>query len=127
MITRFAIYGAIGCLMEVLWTGLGELLNKNFRLSSKTSLWMFFIYGGVVILEPLFRILSPLNFLLRGIVYALLILIGEFISGSLLKHAKICPWDYSHTRYHVRGVIRFDYIPAWIVAGLLFERIYWML
>jgi len=127
MITRFIIYGAIGCLMEIFWTGLCSLVNKNFRLSSNTSLWMFPIYGMVVILEPLFRFTAGLNFLLRGIIYASLILLGEFITGSLLKRVDICPWDYSHTRFHVRGVVRFDYLPAWAAAGLIFEQIYWTL
>jgi len=127
MIIRFIIYGAIGCLMEVLWTGLGALINKNYRLSSNTSLWMFFIYGAVIMLEPVFHLVSPLNFLLRGLMYAFLILLGEFITGTLLKRADVCPWDYSHTRFHVRGVVRFDYLPAWAVAGLVFEQIYWTL
>ncbi|MCL2285023.1 MAG: putative ABC transporter permease [Firmicutes bacterium] len=127
MITRFIIYGAIGCLMEVFWTGLGSLINKNFTLTSKTSLWMFFIYGSVVVLEPVFRFLAPVNFLLRGLIYASFILFGEFMTGTLLKRADICPWDYSHTRFSVRGVVRFDYLPAWGVAGLFFEQVYWWL
>jgi len=127
MITRFIIYGALGCLMEVLWTGLGALRSKNFKLSSTTSLWMFFIYGMVVFLEPFFRMVAPLNFLIRGLIYAGLILAGEFITGTLLKRADFCPWDYSETRYHVKGIIRLDYIPAWAVAGLFFEQIYWVL
>ena len=127
MLLRFVIYGAIGCLMEVLWTGLSALVSKNFKLSSKTSLWMFFIYGMVVFLEPFFRMIASFNFLLRGLIYAAFILTGEFITGTLLKRADICPWDYSHTRFHVRGVIRFDYLPAWAAAGLVFEQLYWML
>lgn len=86
---------------------------------------MFLIYGLVVVIEPFFRLVSPLNFLLRGLIYATFILIGEFITGSILQRAKVCPWDYSHARYHVRGVIRFDYLPAWAVAGLFFEQVYW--
>jgi len=113
--------------MEVLWTGLGALKNKNFKLSSNTSLWMFFIYGMVILLEPLFRLAAPFHFVLRGMLYAALILAGEFITGTLLKRADVCPWDYSTTRYHVKGIIRMDYIPAWAVAGLLFEQVYWML
>ena len=113
--------------MEVLFTGLCALRSKNFKLSSSTSLWMFFIYGMVVFLEPLFRLVSPLNFLLRGAIYASFILLGEFITGSLLKRADICPWDYSHSRFNVKGVVRFDYLPVWIVAGLVFEQLYWML
>lgn len=86
---------------------------------------MFFIYGAVVALEPLFVFLAPLNFLLRGLIYALLIFAGEFITGSVLKLCNVCPWDYSHTRYHVRGVIRLDYLPAWALAGLIFEQLFW--
>jgi len=86
---------------------------------------MFFIYGLVVVIEPFFRMVGPLNFLLRGALYAAFILVGEFITGSILQRAKVCPWDYSHSRYHVRGVIRFDYLPAWAVAGLIFEQVYW--
>jgi uncharacterized membrane protein len=124
MITRFIIYGALGCLIEVLWTGLGALKSRNFRLTSNTSLWMFFIYGGAIFLEPFFVWLAPLNFMLRGIVYAILIYAVEFITGILLKRANICPWDYSHVRFQVKGVIRADYLPAWIFLGLFFEQIY---
>lgn len=127
MFMRFVIYGAIGCLMEVLWTGLCALKGRDFKLSSNTSLWMFFIYGSVVVIEPFFRLFASLNFLIRGLLYAALILAGEFITGMLLKRVDLCPWDYSATRYHVKGIIRLDYIPAWVVAGLFFEQIYWML
>jgi len=125
MLTRFLIYGALGCLIEVLWTGLGSLKSRNFSLSSNTSLWMFFIYGLAVFLEPFFTILAPLNFLLRGLIYAAMIYAVEFVTGSILKRANVCPWDYSHTRFHVKGLIRFDYLPAWVALGLLFEQIYW--
>lgn len=48
---------------------------------------------------------------------------GEYISGSLLKKRDFCPWDYSRSRIHYRGLIRFDYAPLWFTAGLLFEKI----
>jgi len=125
MIIRFLLYGALGCLMEVLWTGLGSLKSKNFKLSSNTSLWMFFIYGMVAFLEPVFRLVSPMPVLVRGLIYAVCIFTGEFLTGSLLKRMEVCPWDYSHTKYHVKGLVRWDYLPAWIVAGLVFEWVYW--
>ncbi|MCL2500062.1 MAG: hypothetical protein FWE90_06955 [Defluviitaleaceae bacterium] len=127
MIIRFVIYGALGCLMEVMWTGLGALLKKEYTLRSTTSLWMFFIYGMVVFLEPIFRLVAGWPFFLRGILYAVCILGGEFLTGSLLKKAALCPWDYTGSRYHVMGIIRWDYAPAWAVAGLFFEQIYWRL
>ena len=127
MITRFLIYGAIGCLMEVLWTGLGSLLNRDYKLQSHTSIWMFFIYGMVVFFEPVFRLTASWPFLFRGVLYSVSIFIGEYITGSLLKVANICPWDYSQNRFHYNGLIRWDYAPAWAVAGLFFERVYWLI
>ena len=111
--------------MEVLWTGLASLKSKNFKLSSTTSLWMFFVYGMVAVLEPVFRLAAPMPFLLRGLLYASFIYSGEFITGSVLKRLKVCPWDYSAAKYHVKGLIRWDYLPAWVVAGLFFEWVYW--
>jgi uncharacterized membrane protein len=127
MIIRFFIYGSAGWLMEVLWTGLGSLKDRNFKLSSNTSLWMFFIYGMVIFLEPFFRLASPLNFLLRGLIYAVLIMSGEFVTGTLLKRADFCPWDYSASRFNVKGVVRLDYLPAWAIAGLFYEQLYFLI
>jgi len=86
---------------------------------------MFPIYGMAIFLEPFFVMLSPVNFLLRGLVYAVLIYAAEFITGSVLKRANVCPWDYSHTKYHVKGLVRLDYLPGWVALGLLYEQIYW--
>ena len=86
---------------------------------------MFFVYGMVAAVEPVFRLAAPMPFLVRGLLYATLIFAGEFIAGSVLKQMKVCPWDYSAAKYHVKGLIRWDYLPAWIVAGLVFEWVYW--
>lgn len=125
MIMRFVIYGALGCLMEVFWTGLCSLKSKNFRLESNTSLWMFFVYGMIALLEPVFRLVAPMPIYVRGLLYAMCIFAGEFLTGSLLKRMEVCPWDYSATKYHVKGLIRWDYLPVWVVAGLVFEWVYW--
>lgn len=127
MLIRFLIYGALGVLVEVIWTGLASLRGKNFRLSSHTSLWMFFIYGCFVVMEPFFVSLAPWNFFLRGLAYAAFIYAGEFAFGSALKFAGVCPWDYTNTPYHSFGIIRADYLPCWIALGLLFERTYFAL
>jgi len=110
--------------MEVFWTGLGSLVNKDFKMRSNTSIWMFFIYGMVVLLEPVYLLIQPLPFILRGVVYSLCILGGEYLTGTVLKRVSLCPWDYSHCRFGVQGVIRLDYAPVWFTAGLVFERIF---
>lgn len=35
----------------------------------------------------------------------------------------MCPWDYSNAKANVDSVIRLDYAPFWLVAGLIFEKI----
>ena len=124
---RFLIYGSAGCLMEVFWTGLGSLIKKNFRLISSTSLWMFFIYGLAAALDPICDMLTGYPFFLRGCVYVLSVFVIEYLTGYLLKKAGLCPWDYSHSKFSVNGVIRLDYAPVWFVAGLIFERLHFIL
>ena len=124
MITRFILYGAIGCLMEVFWTGLCALFHKDFKLRANTSIWMFFIYGMVVFLEPVYLLFQAYPMALRGVIYVLCIFIGEYITGGFLKRADLCPWDYSGCRYNVQGLIRLDYAPVWFAAGLVFERVF---
>jgi uncharacterized membrane protein len=77
-------------------------------------------------LQALFRHIVVDVFYLRN-VYAVLIMCGEFVAGTLLKRADFCPWDYSAARYNVKGVVRLDYFPAWVIAGLFYEQIYWLL
>jgi hypothetical protein len=127
MFTRFIVYGALGCLMEVMWTGLGALIRKNYKLKATTSLWMFLIYGGAVLLEPVLRFMEPFPLVVRGLIYTGCIFAAEYAAGSLLKRVDFCPWDYSGARFHIKGLIRWDYAPAWFAAGLFFERVYWLL
>jgi len=124
MIMRFVIYGFIGWGAEVLWTGLHSLLKKDFRLTSQTSIWMFFIYGSAVFFEPLVRAVERFPLLVRGLMYVLCIFTIEYIVGIVMKKLKVCPWDYSAAKLNVHGVIRLDYAPAWLVMGLLFEFVF---
>ncbi|WIV10847.1 hypothetical protein [Proteiniborus sp. MB09-C3] len=124
MLTHFVIYGLLGMLMEVFWTGMHSLLSGNLNLISKTSIWMFFIYGSAVFLEPIHDKIRRNNIFIRGITWVFLIYTIEFLSGFLLEQLiGSCPWDYkSSTTYTLRGYIRFDYFPAWFIVGLIFEK-----
>ena len=105
------------------FTGLSSLKDHEHRLTAKTSIWMFPIYGMACLLAPLCRLMRGKSLLLRGSVYTFCIFAGEFISGSLLKRHGACPWDYSRAKYNIKGVVRLDYAPLWFGAGLLFEKI----
>lgn len=126
MLTHYIIYGLLGMLMEIFWTGMHSLLSGNLNLISKTSIWMFFIYGSAVFLEPIHSKIRRNNIFVRGTLWVFLIFAIEFISGFFLKQViGSCPWDYSYsTKYTLGGYIRFDYFPAWFIVGLIFEKVH---
>ncbi len=119
----FCICGLTGWCMEIVFTSAGSLLKHDKRLIGQTSLWMFPIYGMAAVIAPVFKLLHEKPILLRGSIYALGIFSFEYLSGSLLKKHELCPWDYSDAKANIDGVIRLDYAPFWMLAGLLFERI----
>ena len=102
----FFICGLTGWCMEILFTSLGGLLRGDLLLNGHTSIWMFPIYGLAAVIGPLS-----------------VIMLVEFISGSFLRLFSLCPWDYSGTPYSIFGLVRLDYFPVWVTAGLIFEYI----
>lgn len=127
MISRYAIYGLIGWCTEVVWTGLGSAFQGDWRLVSRTYIWMFFIYGLAVFLEPLHEQIRSFSWVVRGIIWAAAILCIEYVTGYLLGLVVgRCPWDYSGaTLFTVPGgYIRWDYAPVWFGAGLLWEQVH---
>lgn len=110
--------------MEIFWTALHALLQKDYRLKGTTSIWMFPIYGMAVFLEPISRLLAAQPWFFRGLVYMMCIFLVEYASGWWIRETiDACPWDYSHARYHINGLVRLDYAPAWFAVGLIFERV----
>lgn len=122
---RFFVYGALGWCLEVLWTGLGSLLSGDVRLTAKTYLWMFPIYGLAVLFEPVHDRIRAWPITLRGLVWMVLFFAVEYASGWLLRFLTgVSPWDYSHARWQIDGLIRLDYAPVWFGVGLLFEKVH---
>ena len=120
---NFLICGLTGWCMEILFTSAGSLARHDGRLIGQTSLWMFPIYGMAACIGPVYAKIKKLPALLRGSIYTVGIFSFEYLSGSLLRRHHFCPWDYSSARANVNGLIRLDYAPFWLGAGLLFERI----
>ncbi len=122
---RFYIYGLLGWCLEVLWTGLGSLLAGDVRLTAKTYLWMFPIYGMAVLFEPIHDFIRPLPLWARGTLWMLLFFTVEYLTGWLLKNMLgVIPWDYSYAPFNIHGLIRLDYAPVWFCAGLLYEKVH---
>ncbi len=124
MLKRFFIYGNIGILLEIIWTGFNALLKGDISLTGHTSIIMFPIYGSVVFLEPIFAQLKNSSLVLRGTVYMIFIFAAEYWTGLLLEHFNMCPWTYINAALNVKGIIRLDYAPIWSFVGLLYEHLY---
>ena len=120
---NFLKCGLAGWCMEILFTALGSLQKREFRLVGQTSLWMFPIYGSACLLTPLFSFLKRFPVLVRGTIYAVCIFFGEFLSGNFLMGKKVCPWNYERSRWNIKKVVRLDYFFNWLLAGLLFEKL----
>ena len=120
---NFLICGLTGWCLEILFTAFDSFRRRELKLMGHTSLWMFPIYGMAVLLQPLYFMIKKLPMLLRGVIYSTCFFAVEFVSGSFLKKQGICPWDYSNAKSNIGGVIRLDYTPFWMAAGLLFEKI----
>jgi uncharacterized membrane protein len=122
---NFMKCGIMGCCLELFWTTFCGVKNKDYKLIGKTSMWMFPIYGMASVIKPLSVKLKAKNkdTLERGMIYMAGIYATEYTTGSLLKKKDRCPWDYSESKYNVKGVVRLDYAPLWFALGLLYEKI----
>ncbi|MCM1182110.1 MAG: putative ABC transporter permease [Roseburia sp.] len=115
--------GVIGWCIEIIFTALGALRRREMQLMGQTSLWMFPIYGCAALFKPLFLLIRKCPTAVRGLIYALCIFTGEYTGGRLLDRHALCPWNYNRSKWHVKGLIRLDFLPFWCLAGLLFERV----
>lgn len=124
---RFFVYGLLGWSLEICWTGLNSLMNGDVRLMGFTNLWMFFIYGCAIFLEPIHDRIREWKWLVRGILWVIIIWGIEFTSGLLLYRVLgVYPWVYTGP-FAIQGLIRLDFAPAWFLAGFLFEKIHKLL
>lgn len=115
--------GITGLCLEVLWTGMINFFKKDKKLSCNTSLLMFPIYGMAFLIKPISTLIKKRNFIFRGCFYTFLIYIVEYLSGNELKKRELCPWDYSKSKFNIKGIIRLDYASAWFTVGLFYEKI----
>jgi uncharacterized membrane protein len=124
MLKRFFIYGIVGWSMEVLWTGMGSLVNGDLRLAGFSNLWMFFIYGAAVFLESIHDLISDWPWPLRGLTWMFIIWGIEYFCGFVLQMILgVYPWLYKGP-FAVDGLITLAFAPAWFTAGLFFERVH---
>ena len=127
----FLIFAFFGVGIEVVFTGLKNIFNQQqskeikWSLVGYSSVWMFPIYGSVAFLFPsVYNFVSTWHIILRMSIYAIAIFGIELTTGFILKRViGKCPWRYE-SRWSVGGYIRLDYLPYWMIFGLIIEFIY---
>lgn len=125
MIKRFIIYGAMGICAEIMWNGSIALINGDITMTGRSSIWMFPIYGMLVFVEAVHENIRDKPVIIRGGIYTILIYIGEFTTGSILKFGLgACPWNYELFPLSLYGLITLIYTPVWFVLGLIFELLH---
>jgi len=125
-LARAAIYGLLGCSMELVFTAVTTFIERGQSRPS-TSPLMLPVYALVC---PLFE---PVHDGLRGRVslpvraatYGAGFQLVEFVSGSVLRRVTgEAPWDYRQARLNIDGLVRLDYLPLWAIVGLGAEEVH---
>jgi len=121
---RFLIYGIIGLVLEVIYTGLASLLKGDLSMHGFTFLVMIPIYGLSIFLEPLHAHLRTYPWWIRGLVYLAMIWAIEYSCGVILAgFLGHCPWHYTDP-LNVNGYITLRMAPEWFLAGLGSEALH---
>ena len=129
------LFACIGITTEVVFTSFSSLAVSFFEnspvswaLPGKTYAWMFFIYALIPLFFKLFNpIVSGKSFFYKVALAVLVIYVVEFLSGLLLKFILgSCPWEYTEG-LHIMGLVRIDYLPAWLIFAALIISVYQLL
>jgi hypothetical protein len=123
---RMAVYALLGWGVDFAYNQALAPLRGEPVLEVRTSPWMLPLYGLIQpLFEPAHDALRGRSRLLRGAVYGAGFLGVEYASGRLLRRLRgQAPWDYSHVRFQLHGLTRFDYFPLWALAGLALEHVH---
>ncbi|MFN2188998.1 MAG: putative ABC transporter permease [Candidatus Promineifilaceae bacterium] len=127
MLIRFILYGLGGWCGEIVFTALTESVPKrDWRLIGRTYLWMFPIYGLLVVFyEPVHDLIREMPFIVRALIYSIGFTTVELVTGWLIeKITGRCPWDYTGKRYAINAFIRWDFFLVWGVIGLALEPVH---
>ena len=89
----------------------------------QSSAWMFPIYGIAFVIGDIYPRISKWPGIARAFLYGVCIMFVEYTSGRLLTKFDVCPWNYEGCKYSINGLIRLDYFPFWMIAGMFYEKL----
>lgn len=120
---NFILCGLTGWCIEVAFTSLCSAGKHDRKLIGQTSAWMFPIYGMASLIDDVYPKIQNRSPLRRGLLYGVSIMAVEYASGRILTRLNLCPWSYKGCKYAIKDVVRLDFLPLWMGAGLLYERL----
>lgn len=126
------VFACLGVTTEVVFTAISDFINNEplcgkskWALAGSSYVWMIFVYGLIPLIghyiheRVRYRPIWQRLLLYVGFVYVI-----EFTSGLLLRAITgHCPWEYT-TGWHIMGLIRLDYLPAWLFFCFMIEQLY---
>ena len=122
---RVIIYAVFGWAIEVFFTGVSSAISGDVKTTGHTYLWMLCVWGfGSLVFEKAVSFLRHHNIKLfyRIVMYAFGIMTFELIAGVIIQFITgIIPWDYSSSGTSPGGYVRLDYLPFWMICGMLME------
>ena len=123
----FVAFACVGITTEIFFTAIKQVINNwpqaDWALKGQSYIWMFPIYGIAGVAFPIIiPYIEKIPFIIRMCIYAIGILIVEFITGGLLDFfTGKCPWEYT-TCWHIMGYIKLEYFPLWALFGGMVEK-----
>lgn len=120
------VYACQGILYEVCFTAMfNYALNPDQKLMGESSIWSILTYGvgGLVNEKLVYNQLHSSNVVVRVLANLLYTYVWEYSAGFALRMGGACPWDYTQRRWNLHGLITLEYVPAWVLAGILHEQL----
>jgi hypothetical protein len=104
---------------------LGHVWDAPVRtLYGQASMWMFFVYGCIALfgVEPAYHHVKSLPWVVRGVLYTIVILSMECAAGWILR--ALTGYDIWYYEDGVLTILRYTSLaiaPAWFAVGLISE------
>jgi uncharacterized membrane protein len=123
----FILFSFIGLIIEnIFFFIIGDaprFYDKSIFLFLGIKIPFILIYGfvGCVLL----KVQSiKINFIIRGILNGIIIILSEFIIGLISLQFNYRAWDYSNHFMNLLGIISLQMSIIWIILGIVFSFIY---
>ncbi len=129
------LLGIVGWLVEVVFTGIGSLIRKDWAATSKTFLWMHPVYGGGGFAVYLIynNVIISANPIVDAVVLAVLFYVPLFYGfealaglASIKLFGRIL-WDYGRSKWTPMGLINIKYAHYWLLLALCMHPVVYFL